>query len=332
MDIKLSIAIPTYNGEQYIRETLDSIVSQLEEGMEIVVSDNASTDGTADIIREYQTKYPVIRYFCNNENLGMDRNFDLSVRRSKGEYVWLFSDDDKMVYGGIRKVLEVLRDYKDLSAVFVNWGSYSDDFMQCHKERVLDIREDLFCRDSDSFLFNVRLNSIFISANVVRRLLYIRLNHSRYVGSNWLHVGALLAILRGHTSYCISTPYVMYRHAVRGWKDNYSIHLENSIALAEIIHGLSITDYSRKSVDKALKVIVKSLPSIIHNFKDNKLSFNLPILKRMILEFKDLPFFWVFCIPLILLPSVLHRIVIRRIKKIRKVILTKRALKKSEAC
>jgi len=43
MEIKLSVAIPTYNGAQTIRETLDSIVSQLEEGVEIVVSDNAST-------------------------------------------------------------------------------------------------------------------------------------------------------------------------------------------------------------------------------------------------------------------------------------------------
>jgi glycosyltransferase involved in cell wall biosynthesis len=91
MKIKLSIAIPTYNGAETIRETLDSIVSQLEDGVEIVVSDNASTDDTAEIVREYQASYPVIRYFCNDENLGADRNFDLAVRRAQGEYAWLFA-------------------------------------------------------------------------------------------------------------------------------------------------------------------------------------------------------------------------------------------------
>jgi glycosyltransferase involved in cell wall biosynthesis len=60
-NIKLSIAIPTYNGAKYIREALDSIIAQLDdidEEPEIVISDNASTDETLEVIREYQKKYP----------------------------------------------------------------------------------------------------------------------------------------------------------------------------------------------------------------------------------------------------------------------------------
>lgn len=69
----LSIAIPTYNGAKYIREALDSIITQLDdvdEEVEIVISDNASTDQTPEIISEYQKKYPFIKYFRNDENLG----------------------------------------------------------------------------------------------------------------------------------------------------------------------------------------------------------------------------------------------------------------------
>jgi abequosyltransferase len=121
---KLSIAIPTYNGSRYIREALDSIISQLgdiDEEVEIVISDNASTDETPEIIREYQKKYPLVRYFRNDENLGADRNFDLAVRRTEGEFVWLFSDDDRIRDGGIRKVVEVITKYHSVAAIFVNF-------------------------------------------------------------------------------------------------------------------------------------------------------------------------------------------------------------------
>ena len=106
-NVKLSIANPTHNGAKYIREALDSIICQLndiDEEIEIVISDNASTDQTPEIIKEYQRKHAFIKYFRNEENLGADRNFDLAVRRSTGEYVWLFSDDDKIVLNAIEKL------------------------------------------------------------------------------------------------------------------------------------------------------------------------------------------------------------------------------------
>jgi len=77
VEIKLSIAIPTYNGETTIRVTLDSIVPQLEDCVEIVISDNASSDETAEIVREYRAKYPVIRYSRNDEALGQTETLPL---------------------------------------------------------------------------------------------------------------------------------------------------------------------------------------------------------------------------------------------------------------
>jgi len=191
------------------------------------------------------------------------------------------------------------------------------------------ILRSVFQSESWAFLSNVMLNSCLISSNVVNRSIWTKSNHSRYVGTNWLHLGALLTILRGHFAYCISTPYVMYRNGAKGWKDNYSVHLENSVALSEILNELSITDYSRTSVNKVLKVITRSLPSIIHSAKDNGFPINILTFKRMVSQFKSMPFFWVVCIPLILLPSVLHRIVLKRIKMIKRTVLTKRALNNS---
>lgn len=67
MTVVLSVAIPTYNGSRYIRETLDSIIAQVDDiskVVEIVISDNASTDQTLEIIKDYQKKYSFIKYFA----------------------------------------------------------------------------------------------------------------------------------------------------------------------------------------------------------------------------------------------------------------------------
>jgi abequosyltransferase len=128
-NIKLSVAIPTYNGASHIQEALNSIIIQLDdidEELEIVISDNASTDQTPEIIRDQQKKHPFIRYFRNEENLGADRNFDLAVRRATGEYVWLFSDNDIMMPQAIKNVLQVIHNNDDLAVIVVNYSIFDE--------------------------------------------------------------------------------------------------------------------------------------------------------------------------------------------------------------
>ncbi len=93
---KLSICIPTYNRAKTLRETLESILPQVEKNpkVEIVISDNASTDNTADLCREFQDRYPIIRYCPNSKNVGFDGNIVACVEKARGEYVSYFSDDD----------------------------------------------------------------------------------------------------------------------------------------------------------------------------------------------------------------------------------------------
>ena len=66
----ISVAMATYNGERYIRLQLDSILNQSVRDFEVVVCDDCSTDATWDILQEYQSKFPSIRCFKNEKNLG----------------------------------------------------------------------------------------------------------------------------------------------------------------------------------------------------------------------------------------------------------------------
>ena len=107
--ILLSICIPTYNFGKFIGETLESMVCQLTDDVEIVVLDGASTDNTSDIVRQFQANCPNLKYHRLDKRGGIDRDMAKSVELANGEYCWLFSSDDIMRQGAIAKMLSQIK-------------------------------------------------------------------------------------------------------------------------------------------------------------------------------------------------------------------------------
>ncbi|HEY9826102.1 MAG TPA: glycosyltransferase family 2 protein [Stenomitos sp.] len=94
MKPRVSIGLPVYNGENYLAEALTSILNQTFLDFEVVISDNASTDRTAEICREFAAKDNRIRYYRNSENLGAGPNQNRVFELSKGEYFKWWAHDD----------------------------------------------------------------------------------------------------------------------------------------------------------------------------------------------------------------------------------------------
>ncbi len=91
---KLSIGVPVYNGERYLEEVLRSLLDQGYDDCEIVISDNASTDRTEEICRDYAAKDPRIRHFRNTTNIGAAPNFNRAFRLCRGAFFkWVAYDD-----------------------------------------------------------------------------------------------------------------------------------------------------------------------------------------------------------------------------------------------
>jgi len=91
---RVSIGVPVYNGQKYIRFTLDSLLAQTFTDFEIIVTDNCSTDPTPQIVAEYAARDPRVKYFVNSENIGPARNYNRSIELAKGEYFkWNPADD-----------------------------------------------------------------------------------------------------------------------------------------------------------------------------------------------------------------------------------------------
>lgn len=90
----VSIGVPVYNGAAFLRSTLDSLLAQDYENFEIIISDNASTDGTAAICREYTGKEARIKFFQNPKNLGAIDNFTRVMTLASGKYFMWAADHD----------------------------------------------------------------------------------------------------------------------------------------------------------------------------------------------------------------------------------------------
>lgn len=102
----LSVGVPVYNGESTVRNALDSLLAQTFTDFEIIISDNASTDSTPEICREYAAKDARIRYIRQPHNLGAAKNFDFLVREARGEFFMWAAHDDTRLPDHIKKLMD----------------------------------------------------------------------------------------------------------------------------------------------------------------------------------------------------------------------------------
>ncbi|MEA5113412.1 MAG: glycosyltransferase [Geobacteraceae bacterium] len=145
-DQHLSIVIPTYNRSEFLDHCLQVHIPLAKTyNIRIFVFDNASTDATAEVVRNRIKEYPLIDYHCNESNIGPDRNFERALKYPETDYVWLLGDTyqisaemldyfydvvparektyDVIVFNVINRVCDVPRqDYSDQNKLLSDLG------------------------------------------------------------------------------------------------------------------------------------------------------------------------------------------------------------------
>ena len=123
---KLSVVIPVYNAEKYIRQCLDSILTKQKIALEVICVDDCSTDGTPAVLKEYQDKYENVTVIRNETNLyaGTCRNKGLMA--AKGQYVH-FLDSDDYVVDNVYEKLYTLAKENDLDWVKTTSEGFDDE-------------------------------------------------------------------------------------------------------------------------------------------------------------------------------------------------------------
>jgi glycosyltransferase involved in cell wall biosynthesis len=126
----LSICIPTFNRSEYLDPLLESLARQIENSdvagqVEVVISDNTSTDSTQNVGEKWADRHSFIRYFRNAWNIGGDSNQIRVVERASGQFVWLFGDDDRVREHAVTTVMSHL--HPGVSQLFLDYRCMIQD-------------------------------------------------------------------------------------------------------------------------------------------------------------------------------------------------------------
>jgi glycosyltransferase, group 2 family len=116
-----SVALCSYNGEKYIHQQIDSILSQTHKPSEIVVCDDGSTDRTPEILVEYQKQYPeIFRIHFNEINLRSVKNFEKAISLCSKDIIFLSDQDDIWAENKAEKIVSFLDNHAEIDAVATN--------------------------------------------------------------------------------------------------------------------------------------------------------------------------------------------------------------------
>ena len=136
--VEISVLIPTYNVEKYIRECLDSAVNQTFEDMEIICIDDKSTDRTLEIINEYALNDSRIRAYENNEHKGVSYTRNCLLNLAKGKYIYFLDSDDYIELNTLEKLYD-LAEEKSLDIIIFKLMNFKDLTKRKFKDEYIEM-------------------------------------------------------------------------------------------------------------------------------------------------------------------------------------------------
>jgi abequosyltransferase len=209
----LSIAIPTYNRASLLDLCLTRIIEQLPATgeVEVLVSNNASTDDTRAVVARHQATYPALRYSENEQNGGPDFNIAKAFELATGKYVWVFSDDDLLLPGALAYVLPLLRQPAELGILVVSSRFYRhsiSEYVMPEEPPTSTYFSDPHQLADETHFWLTYISGIITNKELVSgaKTLY------QYQNTNMIQLGWVMpALFSGQPSLRIDTPLVLGR-------------------------------------------------------------------------------------------------------------------------
>lgn len=314
MTLLLSICIPTYNGETVLPETLDSILGQILDGVEVIVCDDGSSDRTLEIAQRYQASHHQVKVFQNPRNLGMDRNFTQSVQHGTGKYVWFSGQDDIFESGAIAKVLQVLNQHPDLGMIYLNYRFLSGDLSKEVSLPLLTFREDRIYKNVEDYYCEIDHAPSFLPATVMQRSFWETTHVEPYMGTHYVQVAVWLLNAVDATVYVVGDPkFISCRMPEDSWK------FTGGKMLFEIFTGTffvykKVHDFGEKYVPSS--VIARLDREYFHNFwqkvivlKSMGLSINAAHIEKAKYVAHGSLHFYLYMLPVLRFPIILSRVI-----------------------
>lgn len=207
--MKICVAFPTYNRAEYLQRAVLSFMDQLNSlpsavNIDFTIYDNASTDNTPSVCRDLKRQFPQIAVIRHEINMGGDANIHQALLAGKGDFIWVFGDDDYLKSGALRIICETLRGFPTLLKLNgdeerdLDSGKHA--FNNSLKSSFLDTRTRSF-QDPDQVLVHFGLAMGNFTKTIFSRTFvsesYVRVDEalfqSGYSQLAWMYEGAIAA-------------------------------------------------------------------------------------------------------------------------------------------
>ena len=304
----LTISIPTYQRAKYLDLCLQRIIFQISSDItteiEIIVSDNNSTDNTKEIVKKHIDNNPKInlKYFKNDTNVGLDGNITQAYRLANSRFVLVFGDDDVLIDGSIEKIYKILSSNLDAGVVYIDSFGFTGDYRE--KIPVDNLGEYWKYFNKKSFIKKVNYYFTYTSGNIINKsLIDSKLNVDRFLGTNlnllnWIITGLFTA----HYNIFISDRLIGTKTENTGGYGFCETFAKNGNYVFESFtkEDNIPAEYFDVINDR---MIVNYLPYLINLFKENSKSYIPENYKELLTPiYKKNILYWLFCYPSIIFP------------------------------
>lgn len=328
----ISVCIPTCGRADLLAEALESVVGQGPqnpddpEDLEVVVSDNGSTDHTGDVVRACAERHPYVRYLRLPENLGFKANLRHVVEGARGRYCWFLGDDDALFPGAVARVRALLDAHPDLGGISLNYA--------LHDRALNRVGDSFWTRMGQPTVilngFEMALPLLgnylgFFSGHVVHRETWLR---ARAEGEwdrflHYIHAYMTGATMRRSTRWCfLADECLKYRG---GAEDPLRSHVGGAYQRVraeveeydQVLRALAAGDDSlyRRATHAGVRHHLRGLvaTNLLHGMG---LGGRMDLAALLVRHYRDDAYFWSRIAPLLLLP----RFALRAAKGARRVL------------
>ena len=286
IQVKISVIIPIYNMERYLRECLDTVIAQSLREIEIICINDGSTDSSEQIVREYMAKDERVKLISQtNQGVAMARNHGLE--QASGEYVAFMDPDD---FYPDSEVLRILYDKVQESGMMICGGSFSEltgnqlvtEFSGAKKkysfakDEIISYRDYQFDYGYHRFIYNLE----FLKENEIFFPPYIRFQDPPFFVKAMITAGQFYAVRKVTYRYRVGVPNIVWTDRkltdlLKGLRD--LLRMSSMHRLKEL-HCLTLRRFGRNYAGMYAKAMAQASPELIQALEEAEAEIDLSLI------------------------------------------------------
>ena len=279
----ISIVIPSNNRAELLDEAIVSIITDpsWNSDCELCISDNSIGDETANLINTKYISSSQIVYRRSLDAPSLDENVNMAISMARGEYIWIFGDDDLIVEGILAELITYL-DNSSPDIIVLNSCSFQEQGQVEVSRRPLNSLTVYDLNNNDSFMIDHGGYLTYVGCIMIRKRLWVKYFCPEKVGNFFSHLDVVCRAKIGHTAHYLPRPAIKMRMHMQTWTAK---HFEIwNISFPEVIWELD--NYSLQAKQSVIqRYPLKSVKRILASRAYGRFDFN--IFKTILLPAKD---------------------------------------------